>query len=203
MNKKKLFIAVLILVTSNISFAYPRADPNVYDNGNLWSITFHDDDSVGHNQWATQNICFSPYTLPGAGQTHIRGKWYSTTFPNWNGFYRQEGDEVKLIGNYANGVGNDGISFDIVTGQPSTVGAGHWAEWRDSGVTSPFYVFGNTLLKRIGKCKTGTSTFDETSLSRSVAPRYLLKGTVAQFPLEKDQEPLKGVNILEELSPLQ
>ncbi len=203
MIKNKLFAAISLLVATNLSHAYPRHDPNVYDNGNLWTITFHDDDSVNHNQWATQRICFTPYTLPAAGQTHIKGKWYSTSYPNWNGYYQQEGDEVKLLGNYANGVGNDGISFDIVTtGKSTTIGAGHWVEWRDSGWASPFHVFGNALLQRIGKCNvphTPITKADLALLAREIKPRSLLTGGTAEFPIQQGQVPLQGTNKLEVL----
>jgi hypothetical protein len=216
MFKNKLFVAVSLLAVSSLSYAYPRHDPNVYDKGNLWSITFHNDDSVNHDRWATQRICFLPYTFPAAGETHIKGKWYSTTYPNWNGYWQQEGDEVKMLGNYANGAGNDVMSFDVVTGKYNTlvttpantvidtVGAGHWTEWRDTGVNSSFHVFGNTLMQRVGKCqvpKTQTA-LDLTLLARQIKPRTLLKGGIAEFPLQQDQVPLEGVNKLEELLPI-
>ncbi|MCP4493533.1 MAG: hypothetical protein GY820_40450 [Gammaproteobacteria bacterium] len=206
------------LVTS--TFAYPRHDPNVYDGGNLWTITFHNDDSVAHTQWATQRICFLPYTAPGAGQTQIKGRWYSTSYPNWHGHYRQEGDSVKMVGNFWNGYGNDGITFDIVTSHPHTglrykhytVGAGHWNEWGDNGRFGSVFGFGNTILERVGKCLTfsdialSTSTREAEALDTTgeafdidIKDRILEDGSVARYPQQPGQLPLEGANYLEEL----
>jgi hypothetical protein len=142
-------IAGALAFASVNSNAYPRHDPNVYDLGNLWSITAYNDDSIGHTQWATQRICFNKYYV---SVTHIRGTWYSTTYPNWHGHWAQEGDSVKMVGNFWQGRGNDGITFDIVTSSTRNIGAGHWHEWGDNGQYGPMYGFANALLRRVGKC---------------------------------------------------
>lgn len=212
-NKSILFL--LFFVCSNV-MAYPNHDPNVYDGGNLWSITFHNDDSVTHTQWATQRICFMPYTSPTLGRTHLRGRWYSTTFPDWNGHYSQEGDSVKLVGNFWNGRGNDSIRFDIVTSGPNTslahrhhsLATGHWDEWQDDGFLGVVFGWGNTILERIGRCKSvnvrqstlaarSADSSDEEDLN--IKPRYLKDGSEAQYPQQEEQEEITGQNEYESL----
>lgn len=196
MFKNKLFIAVSLLAVSSLSYAYPNHDPNVYDNGNLWEVKVYNDSSVSHNPVGSARICFLPYTPLG---THIRGKWYSTTWQNpylWTGYYQQEGDEVKLFGNFSDGKGNDSASFDIVTRRS---GAGHWVQWLDSGWSSPTDLFLNAAWEKVGKCKV-PKTFN-AALAQDIPPRYLLKGGVSGYPFQEAQVPLEGKNKLEELFP--
>ena len=197
-------VSFLLSCVAVSALAYPKHDPNVYDRGNLWTITFHDDDSVAHSQWATQRICFLPYVAPAAGQTQIKGRWYSTSYPNWHGHYRQEGDSVKMVGNFWNGRGNDGITFDIVTSDPNTglgvrhrtIGAGHWHEWGDNGRFGPVYGFGNAILERVGKCHIVKQTDIDTI---NIDVRMLKDGREAEYPQQPGQLPLKEANHLEEL----
>ena len=88
-------ISIGSLLLSGATLANPPK-PNVYDDGNKWRITFYNDSTSNHTQWATQEICFLPFSSVG---TSIQGVWYSTSFPDWNGRYYQEGDEVKMTGN--------------------------------------------------------------------------------------------------------
>ncbi|WDD99641.1 hypothetical protein [Thalassomonas actiniarum] len=187
----KTFIAASLLITAHSSMAYPKHDPNVYDLGNLWSITFYNDSAPGHTQWATQNICYLPYAVVG---THIRGKWYSTTYPNWHGHYSQEGDSVKMVGNFWGGKGNDGMTFDIVTSSRNNLGAGHWNEWGDNGRFGPVYGFGNALFKRIGYCHKIT---DFTQADVQI--RYLTNGEQAMYPQQRGQEDIKEPSPYEKL----
>lgn len=199
MNVKNILMSVILLSVSATAMAYPKHDPNVYDGGNLWTITFYNDNSVNHDQWATQRICFLPYTSPAANQTHIAGRWYSTTYPNWNGVYQQEGDSVKMLGNFWKGDGNDTITVDIVSDGPvvnnkdarDNLAAGHWHEWTDNYV---YRFFGNTLLQRVGKCHSPKSIDD-----LSIEPRMLKNGREAIYPLQRDQIKLEGANQFEEL----
>lgn len=168
-----------------------NADPNVYAGGNLWSITAYDDSSVAHTQWATQGICFLP---PVAVGTHMRGNWYSTTFPDWNGVYSQEGDQVFMHGDYAKDVGHDGIKFEVVTNSPRNIAAGHWFEWRENGAFGNTIGFTNTKLERIGYCKP-IQTTDLVNLY--IAPRLLVNGRIASYPSEPDQIPLTDLGAVE------
>lgn len=183
-------------------WAQPR--PNVFNSGNMWSITFFNDPATNHQQWATQRICFSNYAVNG---THIQGYWYSITFPNWNGRYTQEGDLVRMHGDYANDVGHDHMAFDLSTMTPKDEAMGHWDEWREDGGLGRTIGWGNTKLVRLGCCAgwicpqittpltapdkevpQGMTEADALALSLSLPPRWNTDGTEAQDPFDPDQE---------------
>ncbi|MGA1823586.1 MAG: hypothetical protein ACMUIP_02905 [bacterium] len=128
----------------------PMYQPNLISGGNKWIITFFDDSSPTHTQWATQGICFR-YT--GRAGRHDRYVWWSDTFPDWNGRATQEGDQIIMYGDYARDVGHDGMIWDIVTSSRSNEGAGHWWEWREDGKYGRVIGFGNAKLIRRGKCE--------------------------------------------------
>jgi hypothetical protein len=82
--------------------------------------------------------------------------WSSTTFFDWNGDWRQEGDQVFMTGDYAgdvngNAVGHDGMEWQLVTAEKAE-GFGHWKEWRENGGTGTTIGFGNTKFSRVGTC---------------------------------------------------
>lgn len=171
--------------------------PNVFDGGNRWLITAFDDSSSVHQQWATQGICFLPYAVSG---THIRGVWYSDTFPNWSGRYSQEGDNLLMHGNWANFRGSDGMVIDLFAGTSSKdVGGGQWTEWWNFGANGTTVVFANTRLSRVGKCPlpTNVGTMTQAELetlsaerSRTVSPRLRRDGREADHPGDPEQVPL-------------
>jgi len=170
--------------------------PNVYDGGNRWFITAYDDASPGHLRWATQGICFLPYTATG---THIRGVWYSDTFPNWRGRYSQEGDRILMHGDYAAGVGHDGMVMELFAGKPERdEAAGQWTEWRETGYYGTTIGFVNSRLRRVGSCRyviSASLPLEEiekiaAEVSSRVAPRMLANGKVAESPGSPDQVPL-------------
>lgn len=200
---KVSIVFLVAIVYSAAALSYPRHDPNVFDGGNLWTITYYHDTSTVHSQWATQRICFLPYAAPGVGQTNIYGRWYSTSYPNWHGHYQQEGDTVKMVGNFWDGRGNDSMLWDIVTSSRANIGAGHWLEWGDNGMSGPVYGMGNTLFQRVGKCRNLIDAQDASPEAKLVLPeikaRYLTSGKEAEFPMQEGQEQLKGTNELEEL----
>jgi hypothetical protein len=136
----------------------PTDNPNLVAGGNRWTITFYNDASPNHDQWATQGICFR---FIGTVGTHNRYQWWSDTFPDWNGIASQEGDQVFMHGDYANDVGHDGITWEIVTASARNVGAGHWHEWRENGAFGNTIGFGNAQLARVGSCRL---TLDEAKL---------------------------------------
>lgn len=163
--------------------------PNVFDGGNRWLITAYNDASPVHSQMATQGICFLPYAATG---TQVRGVWYSDTFPDWNGVYSQEGDQVFMHGDYAADVGHDGIMFEIDTNSYTEQGGGHWTEWRENGAFGRTIVFANAKLTRVGKC----SSIGVADVPRlQIAPRVLRTGLPAQNPLDLNQLPILGVEL--------
>jgi hypothetical protein len=145
-------VSALVLAAAGAAQAAPT--PNVVTNGNAWSITFYDDSSPGHAQWATQNLCF---VATGTVGTQLAGYWYSTTFYDWNGSWRQEGDQVFMTGDYAgdaagNAVGHDGMEWQLVTVERNAEGYGHWKEWRENRTFGTVIGFGNAKFRRIGSC---------------------------------------------------
>jgi hypothetical protein len=138
--------------------AAPTDKPDLTTGGNRWTITFYNDSSPNHDEWATQGICFR---FIGTVGTHNRYEWWSDTFPDWNGIASQEGDEIFMHGDYAGDVGHDGMKWSIVTSSAKNIGAGHWFEWREDSKFGRTIGFGNTLLNRVGRC---SITIDEGRL---------------------------------------
>ncbi|HSS20872.1 MAG TPA: hypothetical protein VLL54_12415 [Pyrinomonadaceae bacterium] len=197
-----LLLVVLIFGAVNPAAAQvPGPRPNVVDGGNRWLITYFNDCDVQHTQWATQGICFLPYKPCGA--CGIQGAWYSDTFPDWNGMYMQEGDRIVMHGDYAQNVGHDGMFIDLFAGtSPRDEGAGQWTEWREApGFYGLTIGFGNTRLRRVGKCELPHNNHVAQSnddinklaeeLSRKVKPRMRRDGKPAESPIDPEQVPLK------------
>lgn len=182
--------------------------PNVVVGGNRWLITFFNDPTPTHTQWATQGLCFLTPVITGTG---ISGKWYSDTFPNWNGLYFQEGDRVTMTGDYANEVGHDGIEFDIAGVSTASLATGHWKEWREDPGFGFIIGWGNARLVRVGKCflpgvaAAAISTTADAGegagenqeelaalqFSMNVPPRMLRGGGVAESPAQPGQLPVR------------
>ncbi|MFQ3247419.1 MAG: hypothetical protein ACI9SP_004075 [Arenicella sp.] len=191
-----LFTIALILGAMWISTAAAQSKPNVFDGGNRWEITYFNDPTGDHQQWATQALCFLPYSVVG---TSIQGAWYSLTFPDWNGRYYQEGDEVKMTGDYANDVGHDHMTLFHTTfdGQGRGMAFKDWTEWREDGAFGRIIGWGNTRMTRTGDCRfpqyATVADLEQKvqSLSREVPQRLLKDGiTEAQAPGDEGQESL-------------
>ncbi len=205
LKKNATMIAISSLLFSGAALSDPPK-PNVFDNGNKWRITFYNDSTVDHRQWATQEICFLPYAVVG---TSIQGRWYSTSFPDWNGQYYQEGDEVKMTGDYANDIGHDHMTLIHTTydvpGEVRGMAFKDWTEWREDGKFGDIIGWGNAKLERAGKCKVFTSNLSSASLqpenlrkfeneaqefSLSLPDRLTVQGEIASFPGQPDLESL-------------
>ncbi|HEX7137881.1 MAG TPA: hypothetical protein VF219_08550 [Vicinamibacterales bacterium] len=192
-----LFALAVLVAMAGSSAAQPK--PNVFDQGNRWLITAYSDDSPVHAQMATQGICFLPYAVNG---TQIQGVWFSDTFPNWRGHYAQEGDRVLMHGDYAGGVGHDGMETELFAGtSPQDEGGGQWTEWRSTGGFGTTIVFANDRLRRVGKCVIRAGA-DLAKMSRAdieklaeeesakVRPRLRRDGKAADSPTDPEQVPL-------------
>lgn len=189
-----VFIGVLGLA-AEVAAQVPR--PNVYNGGNRWLITAFDDSSAVHQEWATQGVCFLPFFVQG---THIRGVWYSDTYPGWSGRYSQEGDLVLMHGNWGNDVGSDGMVIDLFAGtSPRDVGGGQWTEWFNAGPHGTTVGFLNARLTRVGRCRVpqNVDTLSQAELeklaeelSRQVQPRLRRDGKAAESPTDPEQVPL-------------
>ncbi|WP_163834226.1 hypothetical protein [Spartinivicinus ruber] len=153
----------ILLSAAFVSFAKPPFEPDLVKDGNRWLITFYNDADPKHVQWATQGLCFY-YAPTPVSSTQQRYYWVSDTYPDWNGQAAQEGDQVFMHGDFqwpygtVDG-GHDGMEWSLVA-QPRDfvekaidVGAGHWKEWVENGHFGRTIGFGNTLLRRVGKCQ--------------------------------------------------
>ncbi|GAA0349210.1 hypothetical protein GCM10009092_11990 [Bowmanella denitrificans] len=150
--KKYLVSAVscALLCSAVSSHATPPFKPDLVAEGNRWTITFYDDGSGTHNQWATQGLCFYYAGTYGSQQ---RYQWVSDTFPDWNGLATQEGDQIFMHGDYAQDVGHDGMEWEIVTRSRNNMGAGHWKEWREDSRFGRTIGWGNARFERVGRCE--------------------------------------------------
>jgi len=145
-----LLLLVLAQFLCLTAFAQPQHFPAVDALGGtatLWRITDYDDTSNTQPLWATQDICFIQGAVQGSNTT---GLWYSTTYNRWIGRYRQEGDQVTMIGDFWKGQGNDVIKWEITVGDKE--GFGHWEEWVEDGNYGNWVVKANAKLVNIGRC---------------------------------------------------
>lgn len=169
-----------------LAVAQPK--PNVFDGGDRWTVTCYNDSASTHTTQATQGICFFPYAALGQG---IAGLWYSDTFPDWNGRYYQEGDQVRMHGDYDGNDGHDGMEWEIVS---SRTGAGHWTEWRETPNPGRTITFCNANWTRVGQCPNvpplpGLPQHVDVllRLTEEVPPRCLADGKIAPDPLTPRQ----------------
>ncbi|MBU2711234.1 hypothetical protein [Zooshikella harenae] len=155
MNKVTLFTLTWMCVcTVTAVYAVPPHYPDLTKGGNRWLVTFYNDTSPSHDQWATQGICFYPTGNVGTHQQYV---WVSDTYPDWNGRATQEGDQVFMHGDfqwYYNipYAGHDALQWQIVTGK-RTIGSGHWQEWLTDEKFGRTFGWGNALWRRVGKCE--------------------------------------------------
>lgn len=154
-HRSAVFVAMLTAAALlPAAQAAPPFQPDLITGGNRWTITFYDDSSPNHQQWATQGICFFSAGTVGTQQRYY---WVSDTYPDWNGRAAQEGDQVFMHGDFqwpfgTRDGGHDGMEWQLVTVSPKDVGTGHWKEWVEDGKLGITIGFGNTRLERVGKC---------------------------------------------------
>lgn len=149
-----LALASFSLSNSFQALAAPPHLPDLVQGGNRWTITFYNDSSTTHSQWATQGLCFYYAGTVGTHQQYI---WVSDTYPDWNGRATQEGDQVFMHGDFqwpfgTKDGGHDGMEWEIVTTDKRNEGAGHWKEWVEDGRHGTTIGFGNTKFTRVGSC---------------------------------------------------
>ncbi len=189
-KKHATLIAIGSLLSNGAVLANPPK-PNVFDGGNRWNITFYDDPSSVHQEWGTQEICFLPYAVVG---TSIQGVWYSTSFYDWNGRYYQEGDEVKMTGDYANDVGHDHMTlvhttYDVA-GKVRGMAFKDWTEWREDGAYGRIIGWGNAKLERMGYCRNVLED-EALEISVSLPDRLTVRGDIASYPGQRNLESIK------------
>jgi hypothetical protein len=198
-------MVLFMLVFGFVNATKAQPQPNVYDNGNRWIVNAYLDCDSRHTFQASQGLCFLPYKRCGSCSS-MTGFWYSDTFPDWRGGYMQEGDRLKIHGNWhwANKpfAGSDGAFLDLFAGtSPRDEAAGEWIEWLNSGVYGTPELYVNVRLTRVGKCemprgvdpsKLSEAELEKLSieLSGRVKPRIRRDGKVAEYPIDPEQKPL-------------
>lgn len=107
-----------------------------------------------------------------------------------------------MHGNWANFRGSDGMVIDLFGGtSPRDEGAGQWTEWWNTGQFGTTVGFGNTRLRRVGRCQlprnhhisqVGQEDIDKLAaeLSSRVKPRMRKDGKAAESPIDAEQVPL-------------
>lgn len=143
-------IALGLLSFASVTLAQPPYQPDMVTGGNKWAFRAYDDASPAHTKLVdAQGICFE---YAGVSGNHQLYTWYSDTFPGWRGTAVQEGDQVFLHGDYANGAGHSSIQIETLVMPPIYGSAGYWQEWRDDGAQGLTVGFANTRSLREGNC---------------------------------------------------
>ena len=149
----KFLICFYLWLFSAFAVALPQHLPSMIDNGqNGWKMEKFRDPDPQHKFIVSHILCFEFDQNKGTQTVY---KWYSTTFPNWQGRCVQEGDVLQCYGNYEPyknyaWIGNDAFTFSIYSFYEA---AGHWWEWRDSADGYGRIIdFANVKLTRLGRC---------------------------------------------------
>ena len=186
----------------------PKPMPNVVDGGNMWLLTGYVDWSNNHQPQGTHIICFLPPRMNINGR--LLGSWYSMTFSDWNGIYYQEGDEIKMTGDFRHELGHDHLTLYHTTydepGRAGGIAFKDWTEWLGGPTFGDFVLWGNAKMERIGKCRfpfdldeypnpdMGTILrLEQQALefSQTLPERLETDGDIAPFPSSQDMESVK------------
>ena len=140
--------ALLGVMTTSV--AAPPYQPDFVTGGNMWSFKAYDDASPDHTQLvAAQEICFEYAGISGNHQMYT---WYSQTFPGWRGRAVQEGDQIFIHGDFAEGAGHSSIQMDTLVAPTINGSAGTWQEWRHDRTSGTTVNFAKTRALRQGDC---------------------------------------------------
>ena len=149
-NMSKIFILIGALGLASYAHANPPYQPDFVKQGNKWSFKAYDDASPDHTQLvAAQDICFE---YNGTSGNHQLYTWYSETFAGWSGRAVQEGDQIFIHGDFANGAGHSSIQLDTLVAPTIYGSAGTWQEWRHDDKNGTTVSFAKTRALRQGNC---------------------------------------------------
>ena len=149
-NLSKVIFLIGTLGLSSYVFANPPYQPDFVKHGNKWSFKAYDDASPAHTQLvAAQDICFE---YNGTSGNHQLYTWYSETFAGWSGRAVQEGDQIFIHGDFANGAGHSSIQLDTLVAPTIYGSAGTWQEWRHDSKNGSTVSFAKTRALREGNC---------------------------------------------------
>ena len=148
--KMKTAMLVVLLSVTSITSAEPPYRPDFVAGGNKWSFKAYDDASPDHTQLvAAQGICFE---YAGTSGNHQLYTWYSDTFAGWRGKAVQEGDQIFIHGDFADGAGHSAIQLETLVAPTINGSAGTWQEWRHDGADGTTVYFAKTRALREGNC---------------------------------------------------
>lgn len=129
------YLTVVILGLAAAGAQAAAADPSPVG---LWRIKTYDETS--NLTWTgTSDICIV------AG-----GTWFGPNFPGWSGYWYQNGNQVRLLGNWNSGAGNDAANLDFINVDLMT---GPWTEWTDNGNHTYYF---KAMMCSLGSCVTNT-----------------------------------------------
>ena len=152
-KKTAMLLTIGTLVLAPIAYAVPPYQPDMVAGGNKWSFRGYDDSNPSHTELVVaQGICFEYAGIKGNHQLYT---WYSDTFAGWHGTAVQDGDQIFLHGDYANGAGHTSIQIEtLVAPTPPQVNgsAGYWQEWRHNTANGVNIGFATTRSLREGNC---------------------------------------------------
>ncbi len=158
-----LTLTASLLSVCSSSFATPPYQPDFVKDGNRWSFKAYDDSSPDHTTLVSaQVICFEYEGISGNHQLYT---WYSESFPGWSGRAVQEGDQIFIHGDYAQGAGHSSIQLDTLVSPTINGSAGTWQEWRHDSANGVTVNFAKTRALREGDCAlTATQAANRTPL---------------------------------------
>ena len=152
MIKRTLTVITIttLFAGTSLAVAAPPYQPDFVTGGNMWSFKAYDDASPDHTQLvAAQEICFEYAGISGNHQLYT---WYSQTFPGWRGRAVQEGDQIFIHGDYADGAGHSSIQLETLVAPTINGSAGTWQEWRHDRANGTTVNFAKTRALRQGNC---------------------------------------------------
>lgn len=138
-------LSVIALTLSTTVHAQPPYNADLVQGGNKWFLDAYNDTDPDHNLINTVGLCFK---YAGTEGTHQRYTWYSDSFKGWQGTASQEGDQIFIHGQYADGKGRDAIQVRIIIDAPRSGSVGHWQEWRHDGNYGKVIGFANARMIR-------------------------------------------------------
>ncbi len=186
---------------SSITWAQPPYGPDMIltPDGvyNEWEVTYYYDNDSGliggnsHTQGNTQKLCFF---YAGTVDSHQRYYVVSSSYNGWFGTTTQEGDLVRIKMTFWNGDGNDEMSFNLSTMGAKDRGMGHWDETVETWTPFGYTYWGNTELRRTGKCKFSGSkdyTADEIELAEEMRGKNAERLRMSKSPMGKTRTSIK------------
>lgn len=174
-----------LLVSSSALAATPY--PNLTSGGNKWRMSAYNDLTSTHSALAIHEVCFSASAANGMGVT---GNWGALTFTGWDGRYYQEGDQLRMTGDYASNVGHDHMACEFFSANLATC---IWDEWREQAPGYGTIVgWARMKMERVGTCNVPAAT---VAAVQSTLERQTVDGQKVVDPMQKGQESIKDYQL--------